>query len=198
MDIARLIAMGERFLQEFQLPVGLAELGALCSLQTDMFEICQRAGCTDKAAWMLSAAKATIKQIARHSEEDADPEPAEELLYEMHHNLGCQCRKAGLKDEALDSLYKAEGCKCRTLGPTYFFLAALTLETTGDRSAALGFLRRAAEDRKWAYEGQCESLRSACESDAAFDCIRDDPEFLSMIDGLRKKELTQLEGGKCD
>jgi tetratricopeptide (TPR) repeat protein len=188
MDTVRLITVGEHFLEIFQRPAALAELGALCSLQTDMFEICHRAGTTDKAARMLSAAKTSIQQIMGHKDRDEDQQPADELLYEMYHNLGCQCRKAGFKREALDFLYKAEGCASRASGPTYFFLAALTLETTGDKSAALNLLRRAAEDRLWAYEGRCESLRSACSSDAAFDGIRNDPEFLTIVDGLRKTE----------
>ncbi len=150
--------MANFFLESLQQPVELAELAALCSLQSDMFKVCQLAGMKDKAAKMLSSAKASIAGMGLTKDTDEDPQAADELLYEMCHNLGCQCRRAGLKCEALDFLHKAAACARKTVGPTHFFLAALTLETTGDKSEALRLLRCASEDRLWAYEGACESL----------------------------------------
>ncbi len=58
------------------------------------------------------------------------------------------------------------------------YLAAMTLKFRNDREASLAYLKRAHEDRRRAARG---SIKRFFEEDDAFECVRHDSEFLTVV-----------------
>jgi len=75
-------------------------------------------------------------------------------------------------------------------GPTFYALAALVLETGGDKKDSLAYLRRIKEDHRYAYGGLCTSVQKGFREDPAFEAVRDDPEFLAVVNSMRDSDPT--------
>jgi tetratricopeptide (TPR) repeat protein len=178
------VALGEALLGRFEpmAPTGtVRDIGHLCDLYTDLFVLCHRSGMPERAAELRAAAKGAIEAIREPARCCADENRLRcDLARTQLHNLGYQCREAGQPREAL-ALFRESTAIPPVNGPTWFFLAALTLETGGDRQESLAHLRRAAQDPDWAPKGACDSLRRAFSADPAFAAVRDDPQFLAVV-----------------
>lgn len=186
-DLRPAIALGEHLIQLFDPPGAQTSPGAWASLgelRIELFGLYHRAGLHEKATAMLASARTMIEELRqscdRHTGEATDLDGILRLLL---HNLGYQCRQAGRPHDALALMREVEQVP-PVIGPTYFFLAALTLETGGDKRDSLAYLRRSAEDRYWVTDGACCSLRSAFFSDPAFEQVREAPEFLAIVEAL--------------
>lgn len=90
-------------------------------------------------------------------------------------------------EEALDFMRKADKVANSPCGPHAFWLSAMILESGGDRQEALHYLRRVAEDKKWAYGGMCVRPQEEFYKHRAFASVREDPEFITIIESLRQQ-----------
>jgi RNA polymerase sigma-70 factor (ECF subfamily) len=159
-----------------------AALGARGRMWVEMFRLYSLVGSPDKAESALRTAKAVAQDLLRGGEEPgADRDVWREAASGILHNAGFVCRSLGRKQEALALL--REVVTIWPFPPTFLGLAALIIETSGDRQEALRCLRRVAEDTRWVASGfpQQEFLR-----DPAFEAVRDDPEFLAVVNGWRE------------
>ncbi len=185
-DHQPVLELGERLLKLIRDRGGESDLvdhlRSVCSLERDLYAAYDRAGQAERSAAMLAQARATIEKLQQVCDRlRAELCGAQSALFAQVHDLGYQCREAGRPHEALLLLQEAE-----ELGPlhgaTCFVLSALTLECTDDRAQSLAYLSRAARDDYWAPHGACCSLRAAFDQDGAFDAVREDPEFLAVVD----------------
>jgi RNA polymerase sigma-70 factor (ECF subfamily) len=180
---------GEELLRDPRLEDSEDRLTALSTrgrVSAEMLRLYSMNGLPEKAQAALDTAKAAVAELIRETEgRDVDRKAWREAAFVILANAGILCRYLGRKQDALALLGEAEqiAAATSTSSPVFFQLAALILETGGDRQEALHYLRRMTEDRRWACSGfpQKEFLR-----DPAFEPVRRDDEFLSVIDSLRE------------
>jgi len=139
---------------------------------------------------LRGAKDAAAKLVAGSEEAGADRDRWRGAAFTVLHNAGLVCRGFGEKHEALPLLRQAEQVATRPFGPTFYALAALVLETGGDKRESLHYLRRIAEDRGRAYGGLCVRPQETFASDPAFREVRDDPAFIAVIRWLREATST--------
>jgi RNA polymerase sigma-70 factor (ECF subfamily) len=163
-----------------------ATLRAKGEWQIELYRCYSMLGLPGKAQEALAAAKEVAEELARRSEESGpDREAWQEAAFITTANAGILGRYWGDKREALTLLRKAE-----QLAPAKpevsivrFYLAAAVLQSGGEKQEALRFLRRVGEERPWACSGVPQQEFSR---DPAFASVRDDPEFLAVVNGWRE------------
>jgi RNA polymerase sigma-70 factor, ECF subfamily len=99
---------------------------------------------------------------------------------------GTYCRQHTRKTAAMEFLKQAlelAESMAYACGSTPLLLAALVLETSGNKQEALAYLRMVGEDKTNAYRG---SFQKHFFEDEAFAPVRDDPEFLAVVKGWRE------------
>jgi len=162
----------------------LTALSAKGRINVGMFRIYSLMGLHEKAKAALDTAKAVANEVVRGAEAlGADRDAWRDAAFVILANAGQLCRFAGRTHEALALLKQAEQVGTYPCGPIFFGLVALILQTGGDNQESLHYLRRVAEDKRWAYSGfpQKEFFQ-----DPAFESVRNDREFLAVINGLRE------------
>lgn len=102
------------------------------------------------------------------------------ILYATH-NLAAGCARIG-EGEAAIRLFQCvaeheQQHKGRVGANVYTWLASLVLRFRNDRHASLKYLKRAAEDRRWAASGW---IKRTFEQEV-FDSVRNNPEFLAVV-----------------
>ncbi|UCH34015.1 MAG: RNA polymerase sigma factor [Armatimonadota bacterium] len=143
-------------------------------------------GFPEKAQVAFDMAKESAEELARKAEAPGPEQAAwREAAFITTANAGVLSRFWGRTHEALALLRKAEqlAAPTSTTGPVLLHLAAAILQIGGDRQEALRYLRRMAEDRPWVNSG---GPRQEFGRDPAFESVRDAPEFLAVINGLRE------------
>jgi RNA polymerase sigma-70 factor (ECF subfamily) len=162
----------------------LSALGYKGRIHVKMFRTYSLAELAENAQAALDTARSIAEELISGAEvPGGDRDAWQDAAFTILHNAGISCIHAGRKQDALALLRQAEKVATWARGLTFFSLAALILDTGGDRQEALGYLRRVAETPAWAYAGYPQKFFL---EEPAFAPVRNDPEFLAVINGLRE------------
>jgi hypothetical protein len=166
----------------------LSTLTTAGRLQGHMLWLYWVAGLEEKAEAAMEAARAAGRELREGATAPGvDASSWLDAAFTTFHNVGMVCRRFGRREQALVLMKEAEQVAQRPFGPTFYALAALVLEAGGDKKQSLYYLRRIAEDKEWAYGGLCARPQEEFLRDHAFEAVRDDPEFRSVVDALREE-----------